>query len=80
MVWDGRGDAFIISNLVWVYIALLNLQGMDGPGAPLAMGVELETAVGGRWVKRLYLAVKGREVFAQLKESRREKIIFLIYN
>lgn len=53
---------------------------MDGPGAPLAMGVELETAVGGRWVKRLYLAVKGREVFAQLKGSRREKIIFLMYN
>lgn len=31
-------------------------------------------------VKRLYLALKGREVFAQLKDSRREKIIFLMYN
>lgn len=40
---------------------------MDGAGAPLAMGVELETAVGGRWVKRLYLAVKGREVFCTVK-------------
>lgn len=53
---------------------------MDEPGAPLAMGVELETAVGERWVKRLYLAGKGREVFAQLKGSRREKNFFLMCN
>lgn len=45
---------------------------MDGVGAPLAVGVELETAVAGLWVKRLYLTVKGREVFAQSKSFRRE--------
>lgn len=51
---------------------------MDGAGAPLAMGAELETVVGGRWVKRRYLAVKGSEVFVQFKNSRREKIFYFL--